>query len=169
VPVTIRTPRYAAFWTTAGTQIWGPVKGVPLTHTFNLDPSPTTRCARDRFCPATAVCCCTTRKSNSRLVMCVLRRSEVRFSAFNVTRPAEEQNITGSLNSTQLVIRRHAIRSATKQQPIYKIITFYLLACIRTGHSSITLSLYGTADYLITAVQFAETCSSVVRIRTHDS
>jgi hypothetical protein len=99
--------------------------------------------------------------------MCVLKK--VRISAFNVTRPVQEQNITGSLNSTQLVIRRYAIRSAAKQEPIYKIITFYLLACNRTGPSSVTLSLYGTADYLITTVQFAETCSSVVRIRTQDS
>jgi hypothetical protein len=133
--------RYAAHWTTAVTQIWGLVKCVPLAHTFNLEPSPRTRCARDRPDPATAVCC-TTEQSNSRLAMCVLRRSEVRISAFNVTRPVQEQNITGSLNSTQLVIRHYAIRSAAKQEPIYKMITFYLLAYNRTGPSSVTLSLY---------------------------
>jgi len=136
---------------------------VPLTHTFILKPSPRTRCARDRLGRPTAVCC-TTEQSNSRLAMYVLRRSKVRISAFNVTRPVQEQNITGSLNSTQLVIRRYAIRSATKQEPTYKLITFYLLACNWTGPSSVTLSSYGTADYLITAVQFAETCSSVVCI-----
>jgi hypothetical protein len=149
--VKIRTPRYAAYWTTAVTQIWGHVKGVPLTHTFNLEPSTSTRCARDRLGPAAEVCS-TTEQQNSRLAMCVLRRSEVHISAFNVTRPVQEQNITCSLNSTQLVIRRYAIRSAAKQEPKYKIITFYLLACNRTGSSSATLSLCGTADYLITAV-----------------
>jgi len=167
-PVTIRTPRYAGYWTTEVTQIWGPVKGVPLTHTFNLEPSPRTRCARDRLGSATAVCC-TIEQSNSRPAMCVLRRSEVRISAFNVTRPVQEQNITGSLNSTQFVIGRYTIRNAAKQEPMYKIITFYILACNWTGPSNVTLSLYGTADYLKTAVQFAETCSSVVRIRTQES
>jgi hypothetical protein len=167
-PVTIRTPRHAGYWTTEVIQIWGPVKGVPLTHTFNSEPSPRTRCARDRIGSATAVCC-TIEQSNSRPAMCVLRRSDVRISAFNVSRPVQEQNITGSLNSTQLVIRRYAIRNAAKIEPIYNIITFYLLACNGTVHSNVTLSLYGTADYMITAVQFAETCSSVVRIRTQDS